>query len=98
MFVRGTRMNERCPVCDLQFLEDRGDPWMFLLILDRAAFIFPIVVALFFGLHRVSLPLFVVCGVLVGVLFLLTAPHRYGASVALVYWTRWRFGSERAPA
>ncbi len=98
MFERGTRMLDDCPVCALRFLEDRGDPWAFLLLIDRVTFIFPLVVALYFGLHRASLPLFVVFGVVVGVLFLLTAANRYGASVALVYWARWRFGAEREGA
>jgi hypothetical protein len=91
-------MHERCSNCDLKYLEDRGDPWAFLMVIDRVAFIFPLVVGLFFGLHRVSLTAFIVCGVLLGVLFLWTAPNRYGVSVALVYWTRWRFGGERVSA
>ena len=98
MFIRGSKMHERCSSCDLKYLEDRGDPWAFLMVIDRAAFIFPLVVALFFGLHRVSLTAFIVCGVLLGVLFLWTASNRYGVSVALVYWTRWRFGGERVSA
>ena len=33
-------------------------------------------------------------GVALVVFFLLTTPNRYGVSVALVYWARWRFGAE----
>ena len=88
-------MRERCPLCDLRYLEDRGDPWAFLMIIDRAAFIFPLVVALYFGLHRASLGGFIAFGVTVGVVFILTTPNRYGVSVALVHWTRWRFGGKR---
>lgn len=95
MFEGWTRMRASCPVCALRYLEDRGDPWAFLLIIDRAAFIFPLVVALYFGFHLASPSLFVACGVALGVVFLLTTPNRYGISVALVYWTRWRFGAER---
>lgn len=29
-----------------------------------------------------------------GDVFFLTTPNRYGVSVALVYWVRWRFGAE----
>jgi hypothetical protein len=86
-------MRENCPQCTLRYLEDRGDPWAFLLVLDRAAFIFPLVVALYFGLHMSSPVLFVAFGVVLGVGFVLTTPNRYGISVALVYWARWRFGS-----
>lgn len=95
LFERGAHMLERCPSCGLRYLEDRGDPWAFLMFIDRAAFIFPLVAALYFGLHRVSLAGFIAFGVMMGVAFLLVTPNRYGASVALVYWTRWRFGGER---
>jgi uncharacterized protein (DUF983 family) len=94
LFTRGTRMRERCPDCDLVYLEDRGDPWAFLMIIDRVAFIFPLVMALYFGLHRASLAGFIVFGVALGVAFLATTPNRYGISVALVHWARWRFGGE----
>jgi len=95
LFVRGTRMRERCPDCDLLYLEDRGDPWAFLMIIDRVAFIFPLVVALYFGLHRASLASFIAFGTALGTLFVATTPNRYGISVALVHWARWRFGGER---
>lgn len=95
LFVRGARMRERCSDCDLVYLEDRGDPWAFLMIIDRVAFIFPLVAALYFGLHRASLAGFVVFGAALGALFLATTPNRYGISVALVHWTRWRFGGGR---
>jgi hypothetical protein len=79
----------------LRYLEDRGDPWAFLMLIDRAAFIFPLVVALYFGLHRASLAGFIGFGVVLGVVFVLATPNRYGMSVALVHWARWRFGGER---
>ena len=88
-------MRERCPRCEMRYLEDRGDPWAFLMVIDRVVFIFPLVVALYFGLHRVSVTGFVAFGIALGVLFVLTTPNRYGVSVALVYWARWRFGGER---
>ena len=95
MFERWTRMRESCPHCGLVYLEDRGDPWAFLMLIDRAVFIFPLVVALYFGLHRSSLAWFVGFGVALGVVFVLTTPNRYGASVGLVHWARWRFGGGR---
>ena len=68
--------------------------WPFLLVIDRAAFVFPLVVVLYFRLHLISPRLFVAGGVALVVFFLLTTPNRYGVSVALVYWARWRFGAE----
>lgn len=87
-------MHESCPACDLRYLEDRGDPWVFLMFIDRVAFIFPLVVALYFGLHLTSPSLFIAAGVALGIVFLLSTPNRYGISVALVYWARWRFGGQ----
>jgi uncharacterized protein (DUF983 family) len=95
LFERWTRMRDACPSCSLHYLEDRGDPWAFLMIIDRAVFIFPLVVALYFGLHRASLVGFVAFGVALGLVFVASTPNRYGLSVALVYWTRWRFRGER---
>jgi len=88
-------MRESCPDCGLRYLDDRGDPWAFLMIIDRVVFIFPLVVALYFGLHRASLVGFVVFGFALGIGFLMTTPNRYGVSVALVHWARWRFGGAR---
>ncbi len=85
-------MRERCPSCDLRYLEDRGDPWAFLMIIDRGALIFPIVVALYFGLPRASFPLFLVFAIGLAAAFIYTTPSRYGVSVALVYWVRLKFG------
>ena len=33
LFERWTRMRGRCPACDLRYLEDRGDPWAFLMVI-----------------------------------------------------------------
>lgn len=98
MFERGTRMRDACSHCGLVYLEDRGDPWAFLMLIDRAVFIFPLVVALYFGLHRASLAAFTVFGVALGAAFVLSTPNRYGASVGLVHWARWRFGGGREPS
>lgn len=95
LFERWTRVRDRCPACDLQYLEDRGDPWAFLVLIDRGAFIFPIVVALYFGLHRTSFPLFLAFALGLGALFIYTTPNRYGVSIGLVYWARLKFGGAR---
>ncbi len=92
LFEGWTRMRDRCPSCDLQYLEDRGDPWAFLVMIDRGVLIFPIIVALYFGLHRTSFPLFLAFALGLGALFIYTTPNRYGVSVGLVYWARLKFG------
>jgi len=42
-------MNHECELCNINFNEENGDNWFFLLIIDRALFIFPIIVAYYFG-------------------------------------------------
>jgi hypothetical protein len=87
-------MRESCPECGAVYLENRGDPWFFQLFIDRGVFILPLIAALFFGLHRSSLPLFIAfCAALVA-LFFYTTPHRYGICVALDYYSRQRWGSD----
>lgn len=43
------KMNHECELCNINFNEENGDNWFFLLIIDRALFIFPIIVAYYFG-------------------------------------------------
>ena len=90
LYERWIRLRERCPECGLVYLEDQGDPWFFQLLFDRALFVLPVIAALFFGLHRTSLTLFVIlCGALAAI-FVATTPHRYGVCVALDYYSRRR--------
>ena len=92
MFDGWLKLRDRCPACGLRFLENPGDPWVFLLLVDRGAFLFPLVAALFLGLHRVNLPLFLCFAGVVAAALVLTTPHRYGACVAIDYWTRVKWG------
>lgn len=98
MFLRGARMRERCPSCDLLYLENPGDPWAFLLILDRGAFILPPIALIYFGWLPESLPLTVALFVLLGLALLATTPHRYGVCVALDWLVRSREDPMRDPA
>jgi len=88
MFARWTRLRSRCPVCGIELLRNQGDAWGFLLLVDRGAFIFPVVVALYFGVHLWSPVLFVLLGLGIAALFVATTPNRYGLCVALDYFTR----------
>lgn len=91
-------LREHCPVCGLRYLENPGDPWFWLLFVDRAAFVFPVIAALFFGLHRASIVAFVAFCILLVAAFVLTTPNRYGVCVAIDYLTRERWGDERDEA
>ncbi len=81
-------MHSTCSACGLRYLLNQGDPWVFLLILDRAVFIFPPIVIIYFGLVAGSVvgtaALFTL---LIGAL-IYTTPHRYGICVALDWLTR----------
>ena len=87
MFISRFKMRNRCDSCKLQFFEDNGDNWFFLLIIDRALFIFPIIVAYYFD----SGPMFIVMlSLILLVLFIIFTPMRLGLSFAFVYFFRVR--------
>ena len=61
IFLSHFKMKKSCDNCGIGFIEYNGDNWFFLLIVDRALFIFPIVVAFYFEIHPkmiISLSLF----------------------------------------
>jgi hypothetical protein len=76
----------------LRFLRNQGDPWAFLLIVDRAVFVFPIIVALYFGLFQADFWTLFIFFVSVGLMFVLSTPNRYGLCIAMDYWTRLHWG------
>ena len=87
MFISRFKMRNRCDSFNLQFFEDNGDNWFFLLIIDRALFIFPIIVAYYFD----SGPMFIVMlSLILLVLFIIFTPMRLGLSFAFVYFFRVR--------
>ena len=92
LFVKGAALHPHCSACDLKFQLNSGDPWAFLLFIDRAAVVFPIVVAVYFGLFKLGLPVFLAFTASLVGLFVLTTPNRYGFCVALDYLTRVDWG------
>ena len=85
IFVTRFKMKDNCSSCDVNFIEDNGDNWFFLLIIDRAIFIFPIIIAYYFNLG----PKFIIAisGSLL-VLFIIFTPIRLGICLAFVYYMR----------
>jgi len=61
---------------------------VFLLVLDRAVFIFPPIVIIYFGLLSSSIVTMAVAFVLLVGTLIYTTPHRYGICVALDWLTR----------
>jgi uncharacterized protein (DUF983 family) len=88
LFERWNRVREECPACGLTYLLNQGDPWAFLLFLDRAAFIFPPVAILYFRLLPESWVGIVAVFLALGGTLLYTTPHRYGICIALDWLTR----------
>jgi uncharacterized protein (DUF983 family) len=88
LFERWNHVLPTCSVCGLRYLLNQGDPWAFLLVLDRVVFIFPPIVIIYFGLAAGSVTgTATLFALLVGSL-IYTTPHRYGICIALDWLTR----------
>ena len=90
IFLRWIEVRERCPACGLRYLENQGDLWGYLLFIDRALFLFPIVVVMYLRLldpHAIWFWIFIV-----GMMYFLVAsmPVRNGIGVALDWLVRTR--------
>ena len=66
-------LHERCPSCGLQYRLKPGDHWAFLIFIDRIAFIFPLVAALYFRMYELGVLVFGAFAV--GVIALLIPHH-----------------------
>ena len=85
LFLSHFKMKKSCDNCGINFIENNGDNWFFLLIIDRALFIFPIVVAFYFEIHPkmiISLSLFLL------ILFIVITPFRLGICLGFDYYFR----------
>lgn len=88
-------MHDRCPHCQLQFLRDQGDLWAYLLAVDRALFIFPMVAMIYFRLYIPDSKWFYVLVVALLTGFVYTLPHRNGMCLGLDYLMRRKWGDLR---
>ena len=84
------KMNNECESCNVNFNEDNGDNWFFLLIIDRALFIFPIIVAYYFGYGP---KIIITISLILLFFFILFTPIRLGISLAFVYYFRTKIKS-----
>ena len=83
LFATRFKINESCKKCGLIFQDNDDGTWFFLLLLDRAFFIFPVVVLMYFGIKPVQI-FFI--GILLIFIFILATPMRIGTSVAIDYY------------
>lgn len=90
IFKRWVTLYDNCSVCGLQYLRDQGDLWGYLLFVDRAMFIFPLVVMFYFGWWNPNSVWYwsAIAVLLAGMVY--TIPHRNGISVGLEYYVRMR--------
>tara|TARA_B100000427_G_C15395883_1_gene545435 strand:- start:157 stop:492 length:336 start_codon:yes stop_codon:yes gene_type:complete len=80
LFLSWSKMKERCGSCDAIFIEKNGDNWFFLLIVDRALFIFPIIVAYYFNIEPYTL---ITISILLLILFITLTPFRLTLTLIL---------------
>jgi uncharacterized protein (DUF983 family) len=92
IFKGWIQMHDRCANCGLQYLPDQGDLWAYLVAVDRALFIFPLIVMIYFRLFVPDIRWFyAVAGGLL-VLFVGTLPHRNGMALGADYLIRRKWG------
>jgi len=91
-------MPEHCEQCGLKYLANEGDLWAYLIVLDRALFLFPLVVLIYFRLNNPeSIWTWIISGALL-FLFLYTLPHRNAISLGIDYVIRRKWGDLAGPS
>lgn len=71
---------------------DQGELWAYLVLVDRALFIFPLIVMLYFRLHVADVRWFYAIAGALFVVFITTTPHRNGMALGVSYLVRRRWG------
>ena len=90
LFRRYNIMHEHCSVCDLKYLEDQGALFGTLFLVDRALFIFPLIVMIYFRSYvRNAIWFYLLCAMMM-FLVIYTLPQRSGMALALDYLLRRR--------
>ena len=90
VFKRWVTLYDNCGECGLQYLRDQGDLWGYLLFVDRAMFVFPLVVMFYFGWWNPNSVWYwgAIAALIAGMVY--TIPHRNAISVGLDYMVRTR--------
>lgn len=86
------RMHDSCPACGMKFMHDQGDLWVYIIVVDRAVFILPLVGMLYFKLYNPYSIWFVLFAVLLVAGLFYTVPHRNAICLGLDYWARHKWG------
>ena len=88
LFKRLNIMHEHCSVCGLKYLEDQGDLFGYLFVLDRALFILPLIAMVFLRLYVPNATWFYVVWAILMIGLVFTLPQRSGMSIAIDYMFR----------
>jgi uncharacterized protein (DUF983 family) len=86
------KLRPHCSHCGLKYLADEGDLWAFLVIIDRAAFLFPLVVLIYFRLNNPATFWFYFSSAAIFFALIYTLPHRNGMGLGLDYLVRRHWG------
>lgn len=98
LYVGWVKMHDRCSVCGLKYLQDQGDLWVYLVAGDRALFILPLIVMIYFQLYNPNSIWFFVFGAALFLGFVFTLPHRNGMGLGVDYLIRCKWGDLSAEA
>ena len=82
------KLKEYCQACGGRVERNSGDGWAFLIFIDRAVFLFPLVVALFF---RLNLKVFIASAVIMTVCLTLWTSKRLSLSISIERWLSSKF-------
>ena len=78
---------ERCSHCGLVYERNAGDTWAFTIIGDRLP-VALLIVIVYVGVFRAHRTIGVVTFAVIGALFIVTSPNRWGVGIALHYLSR----------
>src|SRR5262245_44093606 len=88
LFRRFNILHKSGSVCGLQYLEDQGALFGYLFLIDRALFLFPLIVMIYFRLYVPGAGWFYASFVVLIFALFYTLPQRSGVGVALHYLRR----------
>ena len=97
VYVGWLKLHERCSHCNLKYLADEGDLWAYLVLIDRAVFLFPLVVLIYFRLNNPETLWFYFSSGLIAFSLVYTFPHRNAMGLAMDYWMRRKCGDLAEP-
>lgn len=92
IYAKWVKLHDRCNACGLKYLQDQGDLWVYLVAVDRALFILPLIVMIYFRLYNPNSIWFFIFGAALLFGFIYTLPHRNGMGLGVDYLIRCKWG------